>query len=276
MGQPRARQRASIPAWLPEQLLWIRSGGRPSCGPSSRSSCVASARASSAATAATCSGVSRCEAQAIASSSSGRSSRARTSGSAWSGFEDERMKQAERRVAGDVHHLAATNRDGVNSVHGLDHAVAAHLHEQRLRHAQEPTQHATDPVALAAVPFGAMPELPEMEAWRRQLDEPVAAFAGREGGAGAHRDAEDVRPAARGARGPAAQRREPARQAPPLPHRGRRARPPRAPHDRGPAQVPADRREVARSRRPSGSSSTAAASSSSRRTRGRSAPASGC
>jgi formamidopyrimidine-DNA glycosylase len=28
-----------------------------------------------------------------------------------------------------------------------------------------------------AVPFGAMPELPEMEAWRRQLDEPVAAFA---------------------------------------------------------------------------------------------------
>src|SRR5205807_6526114 len=28
----------------------------------------------------------------------------------------------------------------------------------------------------AAVPFAAMPELPEMEAWRRQLDEPVAAF----------------------------------------------------------------------------------------------------
>jgi formamidopyrimidine-DNA glycosylase len=27
-----------------------------------------------------------------------------------------------------------------------------------------------------AVPFGAMPELPEMEAWRRQLEEPVAAF----------------------------------------------------------------------------------------------------
>jgi formamidopyrimidine-DNA glycosylase len=29
---------------------------------------------------------------------------------------------------------------------------------------------------FGAVPFGAMPELPEMEAWRRQLDEPVAAF----------------------------------------------------------------------------------------------------
>jgi formamidopyrimidine-DNA glycosylase len=28
----------------------------------------------------------------------------------------------------------------------------------------------------AAVPFAAMPELPEMEAWRRQLDDPVAAF----------------------------------------------------------------------------------------------------
>ena len=28
----------------------------------------------------------------------------------------------------------------------------------------------------AAVPFAAMPELPEMEAWRRQLDEPAAAY----------------------------------------------------------------------------------------------------
>jgi len=28
----------------------------------------------------------------------------------------------------------------------------------------------------AAVPFGAMPELPEMEAWRRQLNDPVSAF----------------------------------------------------------------------------------------------------
>ena len=28
----------------------------------------------------------------------------------------------------------------------------------------------------AAVPFDAMPELPEMEAWRRQLSDPVSAF----------------------------------------------------------------------------------------------------
>ena len=49
-----------------------------------------------------------------------------------------------------------------------------------------------------------MPELPEMEAWRRALDDPVSRVPDREGGPGAHRDAEDVRPAAVGARGPAA------------------------------------------------------------------------
>ena len=46
-----------------------------------------------------------------------------------------------------------------------------------------------------------MPELPEIEAWRRLLDPDVKRSPGRAGGARAHRDAEDVRPAARGARG---------------------------------------------------------------------------
>ena len=41
-----------------------------------------------------------------------------------------------------------------------------------------------------------MPELPEMEAWRRQLDEPVERLPDREGRNGARRDAQDVRSAA--------------------------------------------------------------------------------
>ncbi len=57
-----------------------------------------------------------------------------------------------------------------------------------------------------------MPELPEVEAWRRALDPEVLAERDREGRAGAHRDAEDVRPAAGGARGRAA-RRAPRRRA---------------------------------------------------------------
>ena len=55
--------------------------------------------------------------------------------------------------------------------------------------------------------------------------------AGGEGGARAHRDAEDVRPAARRARGPAVPRRRAARQASSLPDRRRRARAPRPPDD---------------------------------------------
>ena len=41
-----------------------------------------------------------------------------------------------------------------------------------------------------------LPELPEVEAWRRQLDPLVERVAGRARRPGAHRDAEDVRPAA--------------------------------------------------------------------------------
>src|SRR5581483_6380095 len=81
-----------MPACLPEQLWKIFSGGRPSCRPSSRSSCVASARFSRRLTASSCSGVAWCDAHAIAISLASRSSRARTSGSAWIGFDELRRK----------------------------------------------------------------------------------------------------------------------------------------------------------------------------------------
>ena len=110
-----------------------------------------------------------------------------------------------------------------------------------------------------------MPELPEMEAWRRALDGPVSALSDREGRARAHRDAEDLRPAARGARGPAAGGSRAAREAAALSDRGRRARPARPPDDGRPPAVPARRARRGRRRPRSGSSSRAAPSSSSPR-----------
>ena len=68
-------------------VLELRSA-RP--GPHSRSSSVASAFASSDRTGSSCSGRARWEAEAIAISLGLRSSRARTSGSAWNGFAEER------------------------------------------------------------------------------------------------------------------------------------------------------------------------------------------
>ena len=82
-----------MPACLPEQLWKSFSGGRPSCRPSSRSSSVGGRLREQRATAAIWSSVARCDAEAIARSRSSRSSRARASGSAWIGFDDERMKQ---------------------------------------------------------------------------------------------------------------------------------------------------------------------------------------
>ena len=98
-----------------------------------------------------------------------------------------------------------------------------------------------------------MPELPEVEALRRSLDDPVRGISDRAGRAGAHRDAEDVRPAAGGAGGPAARRRRAARQAAALPDRGRRARAARAPDVRRAAALPARGRGRARRSRRSGS-----------------------
>ena len=68
-------------------------GGRPSCRPSSRSSSVAGAFASSARTAAIWSVGRAMGRGGDREVGVRRSSRARTSGSAWIGFEEERMKQ---------------------------------------------------------------------------------------------------------------------------------------------------------------------------------------
>ena len=54
--------------------------------------------------------------------------------------------------------MPVLHRDCVHDVHRLDDAAAANDYPERL--------HRKDP----------MPELPEMEAWRRALDEPVSAF----------------------------------------------------------------------------------------------------
>src|SRR5687768_15045636 len=83
-----------MPACLPEQLWWSGSGGRPSWTPHSSSRSRAGAVERSRRTASSCSGSARCEAHAIATSRSPRSSRARTSGSAWIGFDEERRKSS--------------------------------------------------------------------------------------------------------------------------------------------------------------------------------------
>ena len=84
-----------------------------------------------------------------------------------------------------------------------------------------------------------MPELPEVEALRRSLDDPGAGISDRASRARAHCDPEDVRPAAGGAGGTPACRRRAARQAAALPDRGRRARSARAPDVCGPRALPA-------------------------------------
>ena len=90
-----------------------------------------------------------------------------------------------------------------------------------------------------------MPELPEIEAWVRELDPLVSQSLRRARRPGAHRHPEDVRSAARRARGAdvlglAAPRQEPA-----LPDGGRRARPSRAPDERRAAALPRCRSENA-------------------------------
>ena len=72
----------------------------------------------------------------------------------------------------------------------------------------------------------------------RELDPLGLVRAGRTGGPGAHRHAEDHRPAARRSSRAALRRLAAAREEPPVPDGRRRARPARAPHERGTPSLP--------------------------------------
>ena len=150
-------------------------------------------------TAASCSGAARCDAQAIAISRSSRSGRARTSGSAWIGFADERrnVTSVGRRRRATI--APVPHRDRVHGVERLDDLAAGHLDVDRLQAAS-----LDDHPRLYA---SSMPELPEVEAWVRELDPLVSRAPIEIAPAGPHRDREDVRPAAR-PRSPAARSRE--------------------------------------------------------------------
>ena len=96
-----------------------------------------------------------------------------------------------------------------------------------------------------ALPCPRMPEYPEMEAWRRQLADPVSAFPIAKAGPAHIATLKTFDPPLVRPRRTALRRRRAARQAPPLPHRGRRARAPRPPDDVGAAEVAARRRQGA-------------------------------
>src|SRR4029453_1783385 len=79
------------PACLPEQL-WLSGDGGSPAAPHSSSFTSAGAFASSARTAASCASSARWDAEAIARSRALRSVRTRANGSAWSGFDEGRLK----------------------------------------------------------------------------------------------------------------------------------------------------------------------------------------
>ena len=103
-----------------------------------------------------------------------------------------------------------------------------------------------------------MPELPEMEAWRRALDDPVRAFPIAKAGPAHIATLKTFDPPLSALEGRRLAGRRAAREAAAVPDRGRRARPARAPDDRRPPPVPARRARRARRRRRSGSRSRAA------------------
>ena len=169
----------------------------------------------------------RCEAHAIASSRSSRSGLARDERQRLDRLRRRAHERDEPAVAGFRDDCAVPDGDRVDGVPSLDDLPAPDGYRDRLSH-EDGTL---------------VPEFPEMEAWRRQLDDPVSAFPIAKAGPGAHRDAEDLRPAARGAGRPPLRGRRAAREAAPVPDRRRRARPALPPHDRRTPQVPAAGRE---------------------------------
>ena len=69
---------------------------------------------------------------------------ARASGSAWSGFADERRKVRRRAIAGLGDDLPVPHRDGVNRVQGLDDVAAGHLDLDRVGHCRNTTLEMVD------------------------------------------------------------------------------------------------------------------------------------
>ena len=90
-----------------------------------------------------------------------------------------------------------------------------------------------------------MPELPEMEAWRRALDGPVSAFPIEKAGPAHIATLKTFDPPLAALEGRRLDRRPAPRETAPLPDRGRRARPARAPDDGGPPPLPRGGREGA-------------------------------
>ena len=121
-----------MPACLPEQLCCSGVGSAPH----SSSSSPAGAFASRLRTAASCSGDARWDADAIAISSVVRSSRARTSGSAWNGFAEERRYAT--RCASPACSMTAPSRTATacTTVRRLDDVPAPHDHPD-LVHARQ-------------------------------------------------------------------------------------------------------------------------------------------
>ena len=101
--------------------------------------------------------------------------------------------------------------------------------------------------------------MPEIEALRRSLDEPVARAPVEARGPAHIATLKTFDPPLDRARGPELRGRAPAREAPALPHGGRRARPARPPDVRGPRPLPRSRRARVRRRPRSGCDSRTAA-----------------
>ena len=150
------------------------------------------------------------------------------SGSAWNGFATERMKVTSS--GSPAASTTSPSRTATACTACLDSTTPP---RSTITLIGDPTWRSLD-----------VPELPEIEALRRSLDEPVRAAPIEKAGPGAHRDAQDLRPAALGARGPAPRGRAQARQAPALPDGGRRARPARPPDVGRPARLLARGREA--------------------------------
>ena len=161
-----ARQSASIPACFPEQLC--RSAlGRLALGAALE--LVLAGRApwrAATRTASSCSGRPDGRRDAIASSRSSRSGLARTTGSAWIGFADERMK-----VTSPPSPASATTAPSRTATAWTVWRAST----------MSPRRTATVIGSAMASLESLVPEFPEMEAWRRQLDDPVSAVPDREG-----------------------------------------------------------------------------------------------